>query len=141
MQPAFKRANEKYADQVFVLKINADDSPDVLRTLGVKGIPTVIGFSHGKEIVRRTGLQSAQALDVIFNSTLNGRKPAAIPLTPITRILRIVAGLALLAAGWFMGHSIILFALAGILLFSAVYDRCPVYKAIMPRLTALFRKD
>jgi thioredoxin len=140
MQPAFKQVGQKYADEVFVFKINADESPDVIRALGVRGIPTVIGFAHGKEIVRRTGLQSAQALEVIFDSTVKGRKPAAMPLTPITRILRLVGGLALLAAGWLMGHSILLFILGGVLLFSAVYDRCPIYRAIVPRLAALIHK-
>src|SRR5665811_533955 len=69
MHPAFKQISQKYADDVFVFKINADESPDVLKALGVRGIPTVIGFSHGKEILRRTGMQSAQALDIIFDST------------------------------------------------------------------------
>ncbi len=140
MQPAFKQISQKYAEEVFVFKINADESPEVLRALGVRGIPTVIGFSHGKEILRRTGMQSAQALDVIFDSTLNERKPVAMPLAPIDRILRAGGGVAFLAIGWFIGQSIILFALGAILLFSAVYDRCPIYRSIAPHVAALFHK-
>lgn len=140
MQPAFKQISQKYAEEVFVFKINADDSPEVLIALGVRGIPTVIGFSHGKEILRRTGMQSAQALDILFDSTLNERKPAVMPLAPIDRILRAIGGLAFVVIGWFMGQSIILFALGAVLLFSAVYDRCPIYRAIAPRLGALFHK-
>jgi thioredoxin 1 len=141
MQPAFKQISQKYADEVFVFKINADDSPDVVKALGVMGIPTVIGFSHGKEILRRTGVQSVQALDLLFDSTLKEQKPAVMPLAPFDRILRAGGGLALLTAGWFMGQSIIFFVLGGILLFSAVYDRCPIYRAIAPRLTSLFHKS
>jgi len=141
MQPAFKQISQKYVDQVHVFKINADESPDVIKALGVKGIPTVIGYSHGKEILRRTGMQSAQALDILFESTLNERKPAVMPLTSRDRIFRVLGGLALLVVGWFMGQSILLFALGAILLFSAVYDRCPIYRAIMPRLAALFHKS
>lgn len=140
MQPAFKQISQKYAEEVFVFKINADDSPEVLIALGVRGIPTVIGFSHGKEILRRTGMQSAQALDILFDSTLNERKPAVMPPAPIDRILRAIGGLAFVVIGWFMGQSIILFALGAVLLFSAVYDRCPIYRAIAPRLGALFHK-
>ena len=140
MQPAFKQISQKYAEEVFVFKINADDSPEVLIALGVRGIPTVIGFSHGKEILRRTGMQSAQALDILFDSTLNERKPAVMPPAPIDRILRAIGGLAFVVIGWFMGQSIILFALGTVLLFSAVYDRCPIYRAIAPRLGALFHK-
>jgi thioredoxin 1 len=141
MQPAFKQISQKYAEEVFVFKINADESPEVLKALGVRGIPTVIGFAHGKEILRRTGMQSAQALDILFDSTLNERKPSVMPLAPIDRILRAFGGLALLVIGWIMGQSIILIALGAVLVFSAVYDRCPIYNAIAPRLAALFHKS
>jgi thioredoxin len=140
MQPAFKQISQKYAEEVFVLKINADESPEVLKALGVRGIPTVIGFAHGKEILRRTGMQSAQALDILFDSTLNERKPAVMPLAPIDRILRAAGGLALLVIGWIIWQSIILIALGAVLLFSAVYDRCPIYNTIAPRLAAMFHK-
>jgi hypothetical protein len=86
-------------------------------------------------------MQSAQALDIIFDSTLNERKQAVMPFAPIARILRAVGGLALLAIGWFMGQSIILFSLGAVLIFSAVYDRCPIYRSIAPRLATLFHKS
>ncbi len=140
MQPAFKQVGQKFENQVFVLKINADESPEVLRALGVKGIPTVIGFSHGKEILRRTGIQSAKTLDLLFEATVNGRKPDVMPVATRDRILRIVIGLALLIIGWFGSHSLILLAPGAIVLFSAIYDRCPVYRAIAPRLASLFHK-
>ena len=140
MQPAFKQVSQKYTDQVFVFKINADESPDVLQALGVRGIPTVIGFAHGKEILRRTGMQNAQSLDLMFEVTINERKPDVMPLAPRDRILRAGAGLALAVAGALTGWSILLLALGGVLLFSAVYDRCPIYRAIAPRLSSLFRK-
>ncbi len=140
MRPAFKQVSQKYENQVFVLKINADESPDVLKSLGVRGIPTVIGFSHGKEIMRKTGMQSAQMLDLIFDAALNERKPIIMPLAARDRVLRVLGGLVLLILGWVIGHSIIFLAPGTILLFAAVYDRCPVYRAVMPRLTSLFRK-
>jgi hypothetical protein len=30
--------------------------------------------------------------------------------------------------------------IGGVLLFSAFYDRCPIYRAIVPRLAALFHR-
>jgi thioredoxin 1 len=140
MQPAFNQVSQKYSDQVFVFKINADEAPDVLQALGVRGIPTVIGFAHGQEILRRTGIQDAKALDLIFESALNERKPTFMPLAPHDCILRAGAGIALAIAGWLLGQSIILLVLGGALLFSAVYDRCPVYLAVAQRLVSLFRK-
>jgi len=138
MEPAFKQVSQKYIDQVDVLKINADESPEVLKALGVMGIPTVVGFANGIEILRRNGRQSAEALDNFFDATLHQRKPVIIPPAPIDRLIRSGAGLALIALGWFYGQSILLTGIGGVLLFSAFYDRCPIYRAIIPRLVALF---
>jgi thioredoxin 1 len=140
MEPALKQTSQKYIDQVDVLKINADESPEVMRALGVMGIPTVVGFAGGKEILRRTGMQSAETLDILFDSTLHERKPPVIPTAPLDRLIRTSAGLAVIAIGWFSGQSIILMGLGGILLFSAFSDRCPIYQAIAPKLTALFKR-
>ena len=140
MEPAFAKTSQKYSGQVDVIKVNADESPDVLRSLRVMSIPTTIGFANGKEILRRTGLQSAAALDILFDATLHQRKPAINPPTPIARLVRSAAGIAVVIAGWFSGHSIWLIALGGVLLFSAFYDRCPIYRAIVPRITAFFQR-
>jgi len=141
MEPAFKQTSQKYSSQVDVMKINADESPEVLQALGVMGIPTVVGFANGKEILRRTGRQSAETLDIIFDATLHQRKPAVIPPSPTDRLFRSGIGLALIAFGWFTSQSILLMAIGGVLLFSAFYDRCPIYKAIVPRLAALFSRS
>jgi thioredoxin len=141
MEPAFKQTSQKYAGRVDVLKVNADESTDVLNALGVMGIPTVIGFAGGKEILRRTGMQSAAALDILFDSTLHQRKPPVISPAPMDRLIRSGAGLALIALGWFTGQSILLMGIGGVLLFSAFYDHCPIYRAIAPRLAALFQRS
>lgn len=140
MQPAFKQASEKYQGRVEILKLNADDSPEVLRHLGVMSIPTVLGFSGGKEIIRRTGMQSADMLNKIFEAALNGHKPVIMPPTPIGRILRTLLGLGAAIAGWYTGKSIPLFILAALLIFSAFYDRCPVYKLVASRIKSLFQQ-
>lgn len=140
MEPAFKQIGQKYAGEVDILKINADESPEVVQGLGVMGIPTVIGFAGGKEVLRRTGLQSAEALDFIFDATLHQRKGAVIPPAPIDRWIRSGAGIALIALGWFTGQSILLMGLGGLLLFSAFYDRCPIYNAIAPKVAALLNR-
>jgi thioredoxin len=141
MEPLFKQVSTKYAGQVEVLKINADESPEVLKALGVIGIPTVIGFANGKEILRRTGMQSVEMLDILFDSALHQRKPAIIPPAPVDRLIRSVFGLALLISGWVLSHSILVMGIGGVLLFSAFYDRCPIYRALVPRLATLFRRS
>jgi thioredoxin len=140
MEPAINQISRKYSEQVDILRINADDSPEVLRSLRVMGIPTILGFAGGKEIVRRTGTQSVEALDVLFDATMHHRKPVIIPPAPIDRWIRSIAGFALIILSWATVHSIFLVVAGGILLFSAFYDRCPVYKAVFPRISAFFRQ-
>jgi thiol-disulfide isomerase/thioredoxin len=139
MAPAFKQVSQKYQGQVDALKINADESPEVLKILGVKGIPTVSGFAGGREIMRRTGMQSAEVLDILFDAALHQRKPAVVPPASIPRWIRFAAGLVVIALGRYFWQSIPFVIVGGILLFSAFYDRCPIYRAVVPRLATLFQ--
>lgn len=140
MEPAFETIGQKYLDQVDIWKVNADESPEVLRELGIMGIPTVIAFAGGSEIVRRTGMQSLAALDAIFNASITRQTPAVLPLSPLDRILRGGVGAVLIILGAWKGW-LLLPILAGVLLmFSAVYDRCPIYKAVSARVSAWFKK-
>jgi thioredoxin len=141
MEPAFKQISEKYAGQVEVIKIDADKSQEVVKALKVLGIPTVLAFANGEELVRRTGVQSVEALDILFDAARNERKPVIMPPTPMDRLLRSMGGLALILIGWLAASSTLLVVLGGLLLFSAFYDRCPIFMAIVPRITALFRRS
>jgi thioredoxin len=141
MEPAFKQISQKFTGQVDVLKINADQSPDVLAALGVMGIPTVLAFAKDKEILRRTGMQSAGMLDLLFNAAVNRRKPDIIPPAPMDRTIRTGAGMFMLIIGWFLGWSWPIMGVGAVLIFSAFYDRCPIYRAIIPRLNAMFQKS
>ena len=141
MEPGFNQISQKYNDQVDVLKINADESPDVLKALGVMGIPTVLAFAKDKEILRRTGMQSAGMLDILFDSAIKQRKPDIIPPAPIDRTLRTGVGLFMLIIGWFLGWSWWVMGIGAVLIFSAFYDRCPIYRAIIPRINAMFRRS
>jgi thioredoxin len=140
MEPAFKDAGTKFTGKVDVVKVNADDSPEVMKELGVLAIPTVISFAGGKEIMRRTGMQPPAALDMIFEAALNQRKPDVIPPAPIDRLFRTVAGLALLAMGWWFGNLWFLYAVGAVVLFSGYYDRCPIFKMLAPRVAGIFRR-
>jgi hypothetical protein len=76
----------------------------------------------------------------MFDAALRQRKPVVMPPTPIGRLIRSVGGLALIVGGWLTGRSILLIVLGAILLFSAFYDRCPIYKAVATRVKALFQR-
>jgi thioredoxin 1 len=139
MAPGFKEVSQKYSGKVDVLKINVDDSPDVMKELGVMSIPTVIGFAKGEEIIRRTGMQTQGMLEFFFETTLSQKKPAIMPPAPAARVFRTILGLAVAALGWFVGHSIWIVIIGGIVVFSGYYDRCPIFRAIAPRIKSLFQ--
>nr|HMN62988.1 DUF2892 domain-containing protein [Anaerolinea sp.] len=58
------------------------------------------------------------------------KKAGSLPLTPVDRILRAGAGALLAGLGLFLANAHLLLIPAAALLFSAVYDRCPIYKAV-----------
>lgn len=130
MAPALEQAARDFAGQVDLLKINADQHPELLRELGILGIPTILVASGGNELFRRTGAQSTDALQAIFRAALAGQVPAR-GIHPLDRSLRATAGVAFIALGLVLpSNPLILVIAGGALAFSAVYDRCPVYRAI-----------
>jgi thioredoxin 1 len=143
IQPAIEKLGKEYAGQVDVWKINADEQPDILRSLSIYGIPTLVAFHNGQEVSRRTGAASASVLASLFEAALSGAKPVSQGPASKDRLLRLVAGTALIVlayAGSFAGFYLVLAALGGLILFSAVYDRCPIYKALSARIKTMLNK-
>jgi thioredoxin 1 len=141
--PMLKEVGKAYDGRVDVWKINADDEQDLMRHLRIYGIPTLISFNAGQEVARQTGVNSPQALANLFEAALSGEKPAAAGLAPVERIVRLVAGAALMLlaySGGFEGFYLFSAGLSLVIAFSAVYDRCPVWNAVAPRLKALFSR-
>lgn len=99
MAPALERAGEAYSGRVDVWKLNADEQSDMVRALGVRGIPTLIVFQGDKEIARRTGAQSSTELTKLFDAALSGAAPARSHTALSERLLRTFAGISVLAIG------------------------------------------
>jgi len=127
--PALQRLAEAHTGAVDVWKINADEEPELARALGVLGIPTLIVYRNGEEVSRRVGAQPEGHLAELLDAA-HGVPPKAMSATaPLERILRLGVGAVLAGLG---------FALAGALVaFGAVYDRCPIWNALVPRVGEL----
>lgn len=138
MEPALRKIEEKYQNQVEVVKINTDESQELIRKLGVQSIPTLMGYRDGEVVFRVSGVQSSTAIDRLF-SRLTGENIQPSGPSQLDRIIRIGAGMVLVAIGIASGPLYWLIALGGLVLFSAVYDRCPIYKALAPRLKAFLK--
>ena len=136
LEGAVRRVEEEYQGRVQVNRIDVDENPEIAKALGVYGIPTLVALHDGKEIARQTGSMSKTALSGLFDAALTGIQPAASGPTPRSRLLRLAAGIFLLFAGFILFPSTWAFLLAGlgaVVLFTAVYDRCPVYRMVTAR--------
>jgi len=136
MAPVLERMEREFEGRVTLWRINADEEVDLLRSLRVYGVPTLIGYQQGREVARVTGAQSTDDLKNLFTALAEGM-PFQRGLASWDRLLRLVAGMALVILGWWNESSLLLMAFGGLIMFSAVYDRCPLYRAIAPRLKKL----
>lgn len=137
MEPVLKQAEAEYQGKVDVWRINADESAALLQGLRIYGIPTLLVFRDGQEILRRTGSQSRAELNRLFEAAITGEVPAGKGLSPTERSLRLLVGLGLIIAGWLAGPAWVLMLVGGLVMFSGVYDRCPIWKAVAPRVAKL----
>lgn len=133
MKPVFERLGEEFSDRTRVVAINADESPEVAAELKIFAIPTVLVYSGGREVARRMGAQGAGDLRTLFNAAVEG-KPVP-KMTNRKRIFRIVAAAIAFGIAGRVNPSWSMYAAGGLLLFSAVHDRCPLWQA----LVGLFR--
>jgi thioredoxin 1 len=136
VKPILEKLASEYDGQVDLWQINADDHQDLLRELKIYGIPTLIVYRDGKETLRQVGAKPASALQSLFETLATGADPAPAGLSSMDRFIRMGAGLAIAWIGWTTQTNWLLLILGGVLMFSAVCDRCPIWKA----LTNQFKK-
>ena len=127
-KPVLEKLAKEYQGQVDFWPINSDQNQELLQELKVYGIPTVLLIQDGKVAGRITGAQREDAYRQMFESLSNG-DTIQIPISPVDRFLRLGIGtatviFALQSSTWW------LLPLGLLILFSGVYDRCPVWKAI-----------
>jgi len=127
-KPVLEKLAKEYHEQVDFWPINSDQNQELLQELKVYGIPTVLLIQDGKVAGRFTGAQREGAYRQMFESLANGDM-IQIPISPVDRFLRLGIGTATLifalqSSTWW------LLPLGLLILFTGVYDRCPIWKAI-----------
>jgi thioredoxin 1 len=131
MTPALNQVKTEFAGRVDVIKVNADDEPDLMRELKIFSIPTVLVYQHGQLISRRSGALNVEQLRKLFDSAAKAQPAGS--LRTGARVFRLLLAALLAGAAFYLNHNIPLYILAGLALFSAVYDRCPIWKALKTR--------
>ena len=58
LTPTVEAIAEQYSESTVVVKLNVDDNPATAAAHGIRGIPTLILFSDGKEVERVIGATS-----------------------------------------------------------------------------------
>lgn len=139
IKPIVEKLAGEYDGRVDVWQINADESQDLLRTLKVYGIPTILGYQDGQEVVRYVGVKPKDEMQALFESLSTRQVPKPAGLSNWDRLLRLAAGAFMLILAWTNHLHWSILVAGGILLFSAVYDRCPIWKAITTQIKKLTR--
>ncbi len=67
MAPIFDRAAKELEPRVRFAKVNVDEEPSIAARYGIRGIPTLIAFDHGKVAKQHSGL-----VDIAFLRGLAG---------------------------------------------------------------------
>src|SRR5436190_4213410 len=62
LAPTIEAIAEEHSGAVSVIKLNVDENPTSAAVYGIKGIPTLILFSEGKEVERIVGVASKDAI-------------------------------------------------------------------------------
>lgn len=137
VKPTMEKLASEYEGRVDVWQVNTDESQDLLRTLKVYGIPTILGYQDGQEVVRYVGVKSKNEMQILFESLSTGQVPTPAGLSSWDRLLRLVAASFVLIFAWTNQLHWSVLVAGGILLFSAVYDRCPIWKAITTQIKKL----
>jgi len=130
VKPVLEKLAVEYNGRVDLWEINADENPGLMRTLRVYGLPTLIVYKGGKESLRFVGAKPANAVRSLFETLAAGGIPTQPALAGGQRILRLVTGLALIGIGLVSHIGWFPVVIGGIIMFTAIYDRCPIWRAL-----------
>lgn len=127
-KPILEKLAGEYNDKVEFLPINADDSRELLQSLKIFGIPTVLTLRGRKEVGRVTGARDEKNYRAMFEALASG-KEVKVSLTPFDRILRLGAGTLFVMVGISTGNWLAA-GIGAMIAFMGIYDRCPLWRAI-----------
>ncbi|HME83582.1 MAG TPA: thioredoxin TrxC [Roseiarcus sp.] len=65
MAPIFARAAKELEPRARFAKVNVDDEPAIAARYGIRGIPTLIAFDHGKVAKQHAGLVDMEFLRLL----------------------------------------------------------------------------
>lgn len=67
LEPELERQSAPFAGKIVFYKVNLDQSPELARRFGVKGVPTLLFFNGGKLMDKYIGLPTPDELQTLLN--------------------------------------------------------------------------
>jgi thioredoxin 1 len=131
MAPILENVSKEYKGKVELVKINADESGDLLRKLKVFSIPTMLVYQNGQISGRFVGVVGAKQVQTIFESAFNKLIPLPEKTGNVNRIVSLIGSVGVFLLAAYSGFSPILLTASAIIFFYAIHDRCPIWKAFM----------
>lgn len=128
-KPILENLAKEYDGSVDFWQVNADESPEVLQSLKIYGIPTVLLYQNGTQTGRFTGAQSRENFKSMFEALANGQSNIQISIRPLDRIVRLGGGTIIALLGFNSGNWFLV-GVGAVIAFTGIYDRCPIWRAV-----------
>jgi thioredoxin 2 len=68
MAPEYEKAASKLSGKARLAKLNTEQYQTVATKLGIRGIPTLIGYRDGKEVFRKSGAMVTQQIEMLVKT-------------------------------------------------------------------------
>lgn len=68
-EPVVAQLARDHADRLKVVRVDGEESPDLVAQLQVRGFPTFVLFDGGRELRRQAGFRSSRSLDELVGVT------------------------------------------------------------------------
>ena len=68
LEPIFKASAEQLKDKVDFYQLKADDNKDLVKSLKIMGVPTLLFYSHGVLIYKKPGVRSQKSIMKILDT-------------------------------------------------------------------------
>lgn len=72
MAPIYERAARELEPQVMLAKVDTDAQPELAQRYGIRSIPTIAIFMHGREVARQAGAMDLGTLTRWIQSHIAG---------------------------------------------------------------------
>ena len=77
MAPAYERAAAELESDFRLLKVNTEEEQSLAARYGIRSIPTLMMFMHGREVARRAGASDTRGIASWARAQIAAKQPSA----------------------------------------------------------------